>query len=284
MIATLALVFAITGGAYAAKKYLITSTKQISPKVLKSLQGKAGTAGAPGAVGGAGSRRGAKARGTGPLNAGANGNNGGPGKNGESVTLNAISKSSATCEKLGGTEAKVGSSSQNVCNGKKGEPWPAGGTLPAGATETGAWNTRPILVAKENSGSMYMTISFPIPLAAGLSNEAECGQPTKPQCAVHYINSAGEEIVNSTTKHEHSAECKGNVAEPAAEPGNLCVYASGPIQASLPLEGESEGFFSFTFAQGTGKTGAIVSFSAHNLSKTTAEEAENFGTWAVTAP
>jgi hypothetical protein len=51
MIATLALVFAMTGGAYAAKKYLITSTKQISPSVLKSLQGKAGPAGAAGAPG-----------------------------------------------------------------------------------------------------------------------------------------------------------------------------------------------------------------------------------------
>ena len=33
---TLALVFAMSGGAYAASKYVITSTKQISPKVLKA--------------------------------------------------------------------------------------------------------------------------------------------------------------------------------------------------------------------------------------------------------
>jgi hypothetical protein len=39
---TLALVFAMTGGAYAAKKYVITSTKQISPKVLKELKGVSG--------------------------------------------------------------------------------------------------------------------------------------------------------------------------------------------------------------------------------------------------
>jgi len=44
--ATLALLFAMTGGAYAAKAYLITSTKQIKPSVLKSLQGKAGAKGA----------------------------------------------------------------------------------------------------------------------------------------------------------------------------------------------------------------------------------------------
>ena len=41
VVLTIALVFAMSGGAYAAKKYLITSTSQISPKVLKSLQGKA---------------------------------------------------------------------------------------------------------------------------------------------------------------------------------------------------------------------------------------------------
>jgi hypothetical protein len=52
--ATLALVFAMSGGAMAANHYLINSTKQISPKVLKKLKGntgKTGAAGAPGAAG-----------------------------------------------------------------------------------------------------------------------------------------------------------------------------------------------------------------------------------------
>ena len=56
VLAVLALVFAMTGGAYAAKKYLITSTKQISPSVLKALQGKAGAAGAPGVAGAQGAQ------------------------------------------------------------------------------------------------------------------------------------------------------------------------------------------------------------------------------------
>ncbi|MGH2879601.1 MAG: hypothetical protein ACRDK4_08360, partial [Solirubrobacteraceae bacterium] len=51
---TLALVFAMTGGAYAAKKYLITNTKQISPKVLKQLKGAKGPAGPAGPEGKAG--------------------------------------------------------------------------------------------------------------------------------------------------------------------------------------------------------------------------------------
>src|SRR5205085_8507791 len=49
--ATLALVFSMTGGALAAKHYLINSTKQINPKVLKALKGKTGAKGATGLQG-----------------------------------------------------------------------------------------------------------------------------------------------------------------------------------------------------------------------------------------
>jgi len=52
--ATLALVFAMSGGAMAANHYLITSTKQISPKVLKKLTGKPGANGTNGATGATG--------------------------------------------------------------------------------------------------------------------------------------------------------------------------------------------------------------------------------------
>jgi len=49
--ATLALFFTMTGGALAAKHYLINSTKQINPKVLKALQGKTGPTGRAGPSG-----------------------------------------------------------------------------------------------------------------------------------------------------------------------------------------------------------------------------------------
>lgn len=52
--ATLALVFAMSGGALAAKHYLINSTNQINPKVLKKLKGRAGTTGAVGKTGATG--------------------------------------------------------------------------------------------------------------------------------------------------------------------------------------------------------------------------------------
>ena len=56
VVATLALVFAMSGGALAASHYLINSTKQINPKVLSTLKGtgKVGSQGPAGAQGPAG--------------------------------------------------------------------------------------------------------------------------------------------------------------------------------------------------------------------------------------
>jgi hypothetical protein len=51
VMATVAVVFAMGGSAVAASHYLITSTKQIRPSVLKSLKGKTGAPGAPGVAG-----------------------------------------------------------------------------------------------------------------------------------------------------------------------------------------------------------------------------------------
>jgi hypothetical protein len=56
VVATLALVFAMSGGALAAKHYLINSTKQISPKVLKALKGKTGRTGPTGPAGPTGAK------------------------------------------------------------------------------------------------------------------------------------------------------------------------------------------------------------------------------------
>jgi hypothetical protein len=53
--ATLALVFSMSGGAWAASHYLINSTKQINPKVLKKLKGNTGKPGRTGATGKEGS-------------------------------------------------------------------------------------------------------------------------------------------------------------------------------------------------------------------------------------
>lgn len=51
VIAALALVLAMSGGALAADRYLITSTKQIAPSVLRHLRGKRGPRGPAGTPG-----------------------------------------------------------------------------------------------------------------------------------------------------------------------------------------------------------------------------------------
>jgi hypothetical protein len=79
IVATLALLFAMSGGALAAKHYLVNSTKQINPKVLKKLKGNAGSTGRPGAPGAMGSQ------GT----AGVNGSSGSPGASGANGTARA---------------------------------------------------------------------------------------------------------------------------------------------------------------------------------------------------
>ena len=141
MIASLALVFAMTGGAYAAGKYVITSTKQISPKVLKSLQGKAGAKGATGAAGAAGP---AGAAGVGTP--GAAGKEGLPGKE--------------------GVAGKEGAPGKEGATGKEGSPWTAGGTLPSKKTETGSWSLQ-----THGEARGITSISFTLPLAGALDSK-----------------------------------------------------------------------------------------------------------------
>ena len=74
--ATLALVFAMSGGALAASHYLINSTKQINPKVLKKLRGARGATGASGPRGATGAGGAAGKQGT-------LGKEGTPGKEGQ---------------------------------------------------------------------------------------------------------------------------------------------------------------------------------------------------------
>jgi len=137
---TLALVFAMTGGAFAAGKYLITSTKQISPKVLASLKGKAGPAGAAGATGAVGATGPAGAAGpAGPAGTGVQGLQGPEGK-----------------------EGKEGPAGKNGTNGKNGTTGFTK-TLPSGETETGTWTLQ--ATAAGAGEPFYAPISFPIPLA-----------------------------------------------------------------------------------------------------------------------
>jgi hypothetical protein len=250
---TLALVFAMSGGAFAAGKFLITSTKQISPKVLKSLQGKAGPAGAAGAQGPAG-----------PAGAvGPQGPAGAPGAKGEM-----------------GPEGNEGKAGKDGKAGLPGSPWTAGGTLPSGSTETGTWTF-------EDSGtpgsplSVRMSIaSFSIPLAAPLG-----------EGHAHFIAPDGGEIVGIGIDAKEKffpqeippVACGSgigpevNASNPKAKPGNLCVYASNLNKATISLSGTIQDPVLGGEGQ-TGRTGAVA-----GLGSLEDGHREGRGTWAVTA-
>jgi hypothetical protein len=248
VVMTLALVFAMAGGAYAAKKYVITSTKQISPKVLKALQGKTGSAG-PAGVNGALGKEGAPGK---EGAAGKEGSPGEPGKAGESVISKEVKTSEALCEKRGGTSLTVAGKTENVCNGKEGSPWTASGTLPKGKTETGAWS-----YTITQGGLLLAPISFPISLAAELGENE-----------VHYVPSTG----NGTT-------CPGSTEKPLAEPGNLCVYkwTNSTLESEPEIFPDNAYFLAAGGHPGAGMSGAVIAFIAPPESK-----GLGWGSWAVT--
>ena len=188
---TFALVFAMSGGAYAAGKYLITLTKQISPKVLKSLVGK-----------------------TGP--AGKNGTNGTNGVNGASGEKGAQGPQGSQ-----GLEGKEGKAGEPGKEGKAGANGTTGftETLPAGKTETGTWSWFSLV-----AGGVTIPISFTIPLSAKLA-ETQVHYVNRFNEEVVFPEPAKGLIFTGPTEvKQKSTQCLGSVEAPSAEPGNLCVY------------------------------------------------------------
>ena len=220
---TLALVFAMSGGAFAASKFVITSTKQIKPSVLKQLQGKAGKAGAAGAQGPVGPQGPPGANGKDGTN-GANGTNGTSGKS----VVSAVA-SGAEC-KEGGTKLEVEGSgkAEHICNGKAGAIHPEE-TLPSEASETGTW-----LISR--SGAGFLTnISFVIPLAHPIAE-------SKIEIESEGYAGGGE-------------GCPGSAEEAKAEPGFLCIYTTsneenGIFPLAVPVSTDDGAFL-----QGFGEEG-----------------------------
>jgi hypothetical protein len=250
---TFGVIFAMSGGAYAASKskIIITSTSQIKKSVLKELQGKNGSPGTPGPAGSTG------AAGL-PGKDGINGKDGTNGTDGVSVTSKELSTAEAGCKKEGGSEFEAAEGKKTTaCNGS---PWVAGGTLPAGKSEFGEfsyWNS------KEGSASeKTIPISFGIPLKANAK--------------AHFIGEhelAGEAKESAAIK---SGLCKGNSAKPEAANGQLCAFTPG----AFGIVGGKASFFDIQTgqegAEAAGTLGTSLKF------KTEAGEVILVGTWVVT--
>jgi hypothetical protein len=187
VVVTFALVFAMSGGAYAAGKYLISSTKQIKPSVLKQLQGSAGKTGPQGSAGASG----------------ANGPQGPAGSQGAVGPQGPKGEPGAT-----GPKGETGAAGQNGTTGFT-------ETLPSGKTLKGDWSVDSSVASLAGQeGLPVASVSFGIPLAEPVVPHFinANGKETVPK---------GEGEVEEVV----SAQCPGTTAEPKADAGNLCVYA-----------------------------------------------------------
>lgn len=210
VVAVIALVFAMLGGAYAAtqagrhhlkKGFVVTQLNQIKPSVQKQLKGNQGPPGEKGSAGSKGDKGD-------PGSEGKAGNDGAAGKNATVAEIPA-GPGVLECGERGGALVNVEDAAAEdgveVCNGENGavgSPWTAGGTLPPGAEEKGAWS-----YSISEAGVALGAISFPIPL------NIEEGVPGAGVGAtkVHYSTSADyanfcENIGSEDVKVKESAE------------------------------------------------------------------------------
>lgn len=256
ILALVAMVFAMTGGAFALgaggggngghgaraqiAKVKRGKNKKQSRRKSSGKAGPRGPKGEPGPAGPTGAQGPAGPEGKAGANGkdGANGIPGEPGKDGASVTTSEVPVGSSTCEERGGAEfTATGGATTTACNGKEGSPWTASGTLPEGSSERGQW-------ALAGSGILRQTsLSFPIALAAPLDENH-----------VHVIGP----LEGFEEEHQAAAitngECTGTWQDPGAASRNLCVFVD-PSHADTPAlniaNAEAEG-------PGAGISGAIL--------------------------
>ena len=253
VVLTLILVFAMSGGAYAAGRYLITSTKQISPKVLKALAGKSGAAGPVGAAGSAGP--------AGPAGPKGESGVGQPGKEGPAGPA--------------GPTGPAGPAGPTGPQGQTGFT----ATLPSKATETGTWSFSTGSTEEGSRQNPAASISFSIPLKAELDEH-------------HVVFVSYEEMVNKTAPAICPGEFNGNFGTgkivPKAAPGYLCVYegfmAGGNVHhTGATFEGyKAEAAISGPEGlkeRGASTAGVLVEFTQENEK----EPSYGYGLWAVTA-
>ena len=268
LIACVALVFAVTGGAFAATgsgsggaggsgvkasasvtPAAVVAKAKAKPKTKAVARGPAGPRGATGATGPAGA-------------AGATGAKGETGPAGAGVTGPA------------GSTGATGPAGPAGPQGAPGNPAEYPKVLASHQTESGTFGV-------SGSSILIEAVSFPLPLAEPLTGSQ-----------VHYIFPSGEQfcasiggscVENATTKlgEETQTACTGNVEKPKAEPGNFCAYGATDgehgvedIEVFNPSIGNSLLVGSGAF--GAAAQGTDLQFKASGFGFVS-------GTWAVTA-
>ncbi len=255
IVAIVALVAALVGGAYAANTSGKRQHKKKNNAGLNSKQKKQ--------VKSIAKTEAQKLQGTGPAGpqgpAGSNGNDGSNGSNG--------SNGADGKEGPQGKQGNQGIQGIQGIQGPEGSPWTDGGTLPSEETETGVWSFPQV---GYEFTSAFTPISYPIPLA----------EPSE-----HVVKLTKAETANSTTVPIEGCEYDNAdpEARPVAPPGTLCVFTTqenaegGSLVAIVSPASEP-------FAIGDSTSGALVKGNAFAYGTT--EELGIFelgGVWAVTA-
>lgn len=263
VIAVVAVVISLTGGAFAAAGLTGPEKKQvksIAKAEAKKYAGKDGAPGSPGLAGPTGPKgdpgqQGAKGDKGDKGEKGEKGEKGPPGKDGEGVALTPILKEEpGTCEEQGeegGVEVRLqeqlAGEGEEVCNGqegkegKEGSPWTAGGTLPPGATETGSWAFNG---TTDDTSGILVPLSFTIPFPFGIQ-----------EAHVHF----GE--AGSGGAFTLGGACPaGSAAIPQAAPGELCIYKN--VGTTGLKNATYDGTFKYTTeSAGALRGGAMMSFT-----------------------
>jgi hypothetical protein len=262
IVAVVALVAALAGGAIAADgggtgggKATASAKGKLGPPGKTGKTGKTGPAGPAGPAGSQGPAGAVGAKGETGLQGkegptGKEGSTGKEGAAGKSVTNTTEATGTGNCSGQGGTKL-VGTSTTFACNGKEGSPWTAGGTLPSGKTETGAW-------ALTASGETLSAISFNIPLA-------------KVPIAPIIVPAAGSSANCNDGKGEAPS-----ASNPEAAPGYVCIFVGFAEAGGEPV-------FSFDPALGPGVGAGQMSKTGLGLFFESAAPAFGSGTWALTA-
>lgn len=232
IVAVVALVAALTGGAIAANG-TGNDNATASAKAKKGPPGPKGPKGPKGAKGDTG-----PAGPAGPQ--GAKGDTGAAGPAGEQGPQGAKGDK--------GDKGDKGAQGTQGITGPEGDPWTLGGTLPEGETLTGAWSAFPF------EGEGTAAISFPIPLEDGLD-------------LTH-----AKIIQNGGTPEAECDDGSGtppSPANPEADPGYLCVFVStfegtgqvGAVMNPVTFAGGAAKTGALVFLNSTGPAGAVGTFA-----------------------